>query len=296
MIKALLRAKALTARIFRRAGQANISMAAAGVAFYGFLSVFPAIAFIIALWRFAANPEAIRREMALLAELLPPDAFSLISSQVEALLSAPAANLGWASLVSLLIAFWSARAGVAGLISGLNAVHHRPDHGSLHGTLLALVLTLVLVAIALAALIAAVVVPLVLALIPIGRVAMISLDLANTVLTFFLMLLGLAVTYRFGPNRAGDHRPRLFTLGLLVAVFLWFIASRGFVIYLANFNTYNRVYGSIGAVVILQMWLYLSALAVLFGAAVDAQRAEDITEARQKQGHGQNGQAGKKPA
>ena len=91
--------------------------------------------------------------------------------------------------------------------------------------------------------------------------------------TLGLVVLGLAVTYRFGPNRLDHHRPRLFTLGLLVAVVLWFIVSRGFVIYLANFNTYNKVYGSIGAVVILQMWLYLSAYAVLFGAAVDAERA-----------------------
>lgn len=267
------RLKTRIKRVFLRASHANIGMAAAAVAFFGFLSIFPGIAFVIAIWGFAANPDVIRQEMALVAEFLPADAFSLLNGQVEALLAASGTGLGWATGVSLLVALWSARGGVQGMISGLNAVHHRPDHGSVHGTLLALVLTLVLVSIALGALVAAVVVPLLIALLPLGPTAAIALELANTLLALVLVVLGLAVTYRFGPNRPDHHRPRLLTLGLLVAVVLWFAVSRGFVLYLAHFNTYNKVYGSIGAVVILLMWLYLSAYAILFGAAVDAERA-----------------------
>ncbi len=261
------------ARVLARASRANLGMVAAAVSFFGFLAIFPGIALVIALWSYAAKPDAIRQELALLADFLPPDAFSLLLTQVEALLAANSAELGWTTALSLLVALWSARAGVAGMISGLNAVHHRPDHGSVHGTLLALALTVVLTFIALTALVAAVLVPLALALLPLGKLATLTLELANTAFTLGLVVLGLAVTYRFGPNRLDHHRPRLFTLGLLVAVVLWFIVSRGFVLYLANFNTYNKVYGSIGAVVILQMWLYLSAYAVLFGAAVDAERA-----------------------
>ena len=267
------RLKTRIKRVFLRASHANIGMAAAAVAFFGFLSIFPGIAFVIAIWGFASNPDVIRQEMALVAEFLPADAFSLLNGQVEALLAASGTGLGWATGVSLLVALWSARGGVQGMISGLNAVHHRPDHGSVHGTLLALVLTLVLVSIALGALVAAVVVPLLIALLPLGPTAAIALELANTLLALVLVVLGLAVTYRFGPNRPDHHRPRLLTLGLLVAVVLWFAVSRGFVLYLAHFNTYNKVYGSIGAVVILLMWLYLSAYAILFGAAVDAERA-----------------------
>lgn len=260
-------------RIFARAARAQLAMAAAAVAFFGFLSIFPGIALIIALWSMAANPVAIHQELLLLADFLPPAAYALLQGQVDALLAANKSELGWATVLSLLVALWSARAGVAGMMSGLNAVHHRPDHGSLQGTLLALVLTLVLIVIALAALLAALVVPLVIALLPLGALTALTLELANTVLLLGLVVFGLAVTYRFGPNRPDDHRPPLLTLGLLVAVVLWFIVSRGFVIYLANFNTYNRVYGSIGAVVVLMMWLYLSAYAILFGAAVDAERA-----------------------
>lgn len=265
-------------RVFIRAGNANISMAAAAVAFFGLLALFPGIAFVIAIWSFVADPAAIRQEMILLAEFLPADAFSLLNTQVEALLTADGSELGWTSFVSLLVAFWSARAGVQGMMSGLNAVHHRPDHDSLRGTLRALVLTMVLMAIVLVALVASVAVPLGIALLPLGALASIALELANTLFALCMVVLGLALTYRFGPNRADHHQPRLLTLGLLVAVVLWFAVSRGFVLYLAHFNTYNRVYGSLGAVAILLMWLYLSAYAILFGAAVDAER-EGVPEA-----------------
>jgi membrane protein len=269
------RLKRRLARIFVRAAKAQLGMAAAAVAFYGFLAVFPGIALVIALWSIAADPEAIRRELEILDDFLPPDAFSLLSSQVEALMAANSTELGWTTILSLLVAFWSARAGVAGMISGLNAVHHRPDHGSLRGTLLALVLTLGLISLALLALVAALVVPLVISLLPLGALTALALELANTAFLLALVVFSLGITYRFGPNRAEHHqRPPLLTVGLLVALVLWFVVSRGFVIYLANFNTYNRVYGSIGAVVILLIWMYLSAYAVLFGAAVDAERAE----------------------
>ncbi|MDR0809837.1 MAG: YihY/virulence factor BrkB family protein [Gemmobacter sp.] len=257
-----------------RATRANLGMIAAGVAFFGFLSIFPAFAFVIAVWSFAADPAIIREELDLLADFLPPDALSLLSGQVEALLGANSSDLGWATLLSLLIAFWSARAGVAGMISGLNAVHHHPERNGVHSVLLALALTLVLVLIALAALLVAVVVPLLLNVLPLGSFTALVLEIANALLALGLLVLGLALTYRFGPNRPSHVRANLFTRGLLVAVVLWLVVSRGFVIYLANFNSYNQVYGSIGAVVILMMWLYLSAYAVLLGAAVDAERAQ----------------------
>lgn len=271
MFKAL---KIRSARILARAARANLGMTAAGVAFFSFLSIFPAISSVIALWSFWADPAIIRQEMEIAADFLPADAFSLLNTQLEALLAANSSELGWATLLSLGLALWSARAGVAGLISGLNAVHHHPERGNVHHLVLALVMTLVLVAIALAALLAAVVVPVVLRFLPLGAMTALVLDVANTLLSLALLVLGLALTYRFGPNRPDNHdRPKLFTCGLLVALVLWFAVSRGFVFYLANFNNYNQVYGSIGAVVILLMWLYLSAYAVLIGAAVDAERA-----------------------
>lgn len=258
-------------RVLVRAGNANLGIVAAGVAFFGLLSLFPGIALVIAIWSFVADPAAIRQEMELLADFIPADAYSLLYTQVDALMGTNSSGLGWTTFISLLVGLWSARAGVQGMMSALNAVHHRPDHGSVQGTLRALLLTLILVTVAMAALIAAIIVPLGIALLPLGALTSITLEIVNTLFALGMVVLGLALTYRFGPNRAETHRTRLLTPGLLVAVVLWFAVSRGFVLYLAHFNTYNKVYGSLGAVAILLMWLYLSAYAILLGAAVDAE-------------------------
>lgn len=262
---------ALVVALLRRSNRAELGLIAAGVAFFGFLAIFPTVAVVISIWGFVADPAVIRGELELLQDFLPADAFVLLSGQVDGLLSANNRQLGWTTSLSTLLAFWAARSGAASLIQGLNAVHHLPQRTGLWHQVQALLMTIVLIGLALAAMLAAVVGPLVIGLLPLGRFAAITLELANLALGAASFVLGIALTLRFGPNRA--LAPQLFTRGLLLAIILWALASRGFVIYLANFNTYNQVYGSIGAVAALLMWLYLSVYAVLIGAAYDAERA-----------------------
>lgn len=257
--------------LLRRSNRAELGLIAAGVAFFGFLAIFPTVAVVISVWGFVADPAVIRGELELLQDFLPADAFVLLSRQIDGLLSANNRQLGWTTILSTLLAFWAARSGAASLIQGLNAVHHLPQRTGLWHQVQALLMTILLIGLALAAMLAAVVGPLVIGLLPLGQFAAITLELANLVLGAAALVLGIALTLRFGPNRA--LAPPLFTRGLLLAIILWAMASRGFVIYLANFNTYNQVYGSIGAVAALLMWLYLSVYAVLIGAAYDAERA-----------------------
>ena len=131
----------------------------------------------------------------------------------------------------------------------------------------------------------AVIGPLLIAALPLEIDQVQMLHWLNLGLGLVLVVAAVSLAYHFGPNRPGPNqlgpnqlgpkglgkRPRYFTLGLLVAVLLWAIAARGFVLYLANFPAYNRIYGSIGAVVALLFWLYVSSYAVLLGAAVDAE-------------------------
>ncbi|GLS86292.1 hypothetical protein GCM10010873_12660 [Cypionkella aquatica] len=257
-------------RYYRRTEQAELDLIAAGVAFYAFLAIFPAAAAIIAIWGFISNPSVIREEIELLRGFLPHDAYSLIFGQVEALLAVPSGNLGLATLLSTALALWSARAGVAALIRGLNAIHHLPNRSGHWHQLRAIVLTFVLVGLVLAALVMAVVLPVVVAYLPSAIPSQILAD-SNLLLGVVAAVLAVGMAYRLGPNYTGT-RPPLLSWGLLVAVILWVLATRGFTLYLANFASYNRVYGSIGAVVVLMMWLYVSAYAVLLGAAVDAER------------------------
>jgi membrane protein len=259
--------------VWDRTADRELSLIAAGVAFFGFMALFPALAAVIALWGFMADPTVIRAEVALLADVLPPDAFSLLSQQVEALLATNSRQIGWATLVPTVVALWSARAGVDALLRGLNAIHGLPPRGQVEHLAQALLLTLVLVALAMAAMALAVVVPLVLAALPIDRFEALWLELMNLALVLALVVVAVALIYRMGPNHDDHARVPVLSRGLLIALVLWAAASRGLVVYLANFGSYNKIYGSIGAVVALLLWFWLSAYAILLGAAVDAERS-----------------------
>lgn len=258
-------------RLYRRTEQAELGLISAGVAFFGFLAIFPAVAAIIAIWGTAYDPSVIRTQTELLKGFLPPDAFRLVMSQIEGLLAVRGPQLGWTTILSTLLALWSARAGVAALIRGLNAIYHLPNRPGGHHQLRALLLTLILVGLAMAAMFLAVVAPLIIALLPIALDDALLLHRANLALGLLLVVVAVSLAYRFGPNH-GPTRPPFFSWGLLLAVLLWAAAARGFMVYLVYFPTYNQVYGSIGAVVVLLIWLYVSAYAVLLGAALDAER------------------------
>ena len=266
-------------RLYRRTEQAELDLISAGVAFYGFLAIFPAIAAVIAIWGVVFDPSVIRTQVDLLKGFLPPEALLLVSTQVDALLNAPSSSLRLATVFSTLFALWSARAGVAALIRGLNAVHHLPNRAGHYHQLRALVMTLALVGLAMSAMTVAVIGPLLIAALPLELDQVLTLHRVNLLLGLLLVVAAVSLAYRFGPNRLGP-RPPVFTIGLLVAVVLWALAARGFVLYLANFPAYNRIYGSIGAVVALLFWLYVSSYAVLLGAAVDAERQAILRKAK----------------
>lgn len=250
----------------------ELDLIAAGIAFYGFVALFPSVAAVIAIWSFFADAGVIREELELARAYLPQDAWSLIANQIESLLSLRTDNLTIATILSLLLALWTTRAAVAALIRGLNAIHGLPNRAGHWHQLRAMVLTFVMIGLVICGMLAAVVGPLLLSFVPLGRFASLGLEVVNLGLSLLLVVVGVALMYRLGLNR-NIHHP-LFTRGIFVAVVIWVAASRGFVLYLANFDTYNRIYGSIGAVVALLMWLYLSGYAILLGAAVDAARAE----------------------
>ena len=235
-------------RFYRRTEKAELDLIAAGVAFYAFLAIFPAAAAIIAIWGFLFDPEVIRQEVLLLRGFLPPQAFTLLSDQVEALLAVHSGNLGLTTLLSTVLALWSARAGVAALIRGLNAIHHLPNRSGHWHQLRAIVLTFVLVGLVLAALTMAVVMPLIAAYLP-DVAERWMLAESNLLLGILAGVLAVSLAYRLGPNYSRT-KPPLLSWGLIVAVVLWVLATRGFMLYLANFPSYNRVYGSIGAVVV----------------------------------------------
>ena len=257
---------------YRRLEAAELDLIAAGVAFYAFLAMFPAAAAIIAIWGMISDADLIRQEIVLSKGFLPEQAYELIVDQINSLLTMNSGGIGLTTALSTAFALWSARAGVAALIRGLNAIHHLPNRAGHWHQARALVMTIGMVALVIAVLIMAVVLPLAMAMLPLDHYAARLLTWSNLALGTAAAILSIGAAYRLGPNFSGRNRPPLLSWGLLVALVLWVGATRLFMLYLENFNSFNRIYGSIGAVVVLLMWLYVSAYAVLLGAAVDAER------------------------
>ncbi|KMW60653.1 Ribonuclease BN [Candidatus Rhodobacter oscarellae] len=256
--------------VFRRLSARNLDLVAAGVAFYAMLAVFPAIAAVVALWGFVSDPALVGGQIEALRPFMPEEAFTLVQGQALLFIDAGATTLGWATVISLATALWATRAGVGALVRGLNVIHGaRPRPGFWH-SLAAIALTLGLIAFTLTALVALIGVPLVLALLPLGPATAAALVVSRWALLVAVGLGGLWLVYRFGPNHRAA-RPRWVSPGAAVALALWAAAGWGFTTYIANFGSYNQIYGSIGAVVVLLMWFFISAYAVLLGAALNAE-------------------------
>jgi membrane protein len=203
-------------------------------------------------------------------EFLPDEGYRLLSNQVNALVAQNVSTLGWTSVISTLVALWSARTGVGALVQGVNAISDKQNRGGLRDILTAFVLTFALMGVAIVALVSIVVLPIILAFVPLGPLAGLAVTAVNWLIAVSVVVMGISVIYRYGLNRPGE-RPRWFTPGLWLAVALWALASWSFSYYLSNFGNYNEIYGSIGAVIALLMWFYISAYVVLIGAALNAE-------------------------
>ena len=257
-------------RVWVATGERNLDLIAAGVAFYAMLAVFPAVAAVIALWGFWSDPVIVENQLDLLRRFIPAEAFLLLRGQVDALVRANSSTLGWTTIISIGAALWATRAGVAALIRGVNTVYGtRPRTGFWHWVA-AIAMTFALIAIALTALISVVVVPVALVFLPLGPATGFALSAARWVLVVIVFLTGLGLLYRYGPN-VETSRPAWVSPGAVFALVIWAAASVGFSVYLSNFGTYNQIYGSIGAVIALLMWFFISAYAVLLGAVLNAE-------------------------
>ncbi|MGB7260794.1 MAG: YihY/virulence factor BrkB family protein [Albidovulum sp.] len=250
----------------------NLGFTAAGVAFYTMFAIFPGMAATIAIWGLFADPLVIRDYMAQIHGVIPDAAYGILDTQLSALLAANSRVLGWASGLSVIVALYSVHSGVSALISGLNTIEARAPKSGASRILGSLFLTFALIGLFLAALATVVLVPVALNFVSLGPAEGVIIRFLPWAVMFVVVLLVLGLFYRWAPNVV-RKRHGWVTPGAILAALLWAGASMGFSAYLTNFGSYNRIYGSIGAVVALLMWLYISAYIVLLGAALNAEWA-----------------------
>jgi len=257
--------------VWLRVGDGHFGLIAAGVAFYAMFAVFPGLAAAVGLWGMVADPAVISNYLTVAERFLPPEARTLIHDQVIGLIEAPKTALGWTTALSLGIALYSARAGVSALIQALDVVHRSLPRRFLWGWAVDFILTAALLGSLFVALVTVVVVPILLSYVQFGTFEAWLIKVLPWGAMFLLVVTCLSILYRFGPNVPGGFRSPWITVGVLVAAMAWAGVSIGFSVYLSNFNSYNAIYGSIGAVIILMMWLYLSVWSILLGGAINAE-------------------------
>lgn len=259
-------------------------MFAAGIAFFGLLAVFPAIAVFVTVYGLVANAADVQRHMSPLRGLIPYEAYDLLADQLTALSTRDESQLSVGAVFGFVLAVWSAASGSKALMSGLNFAYAAEERRNyFHRTGLALALTFGGIAVAVVVL--AAVIGMSIAL----KILMLPADLHEVVRLIrwlgmgALVIAAMTLLYRFGPSHRPRHIYYLFP-GAVIASALWVLASAAFSLYIENFSAYDQMFGSVGAVVVLLMWFYVSAYAVCIGAEINAEleREAEAAAAAQK--------------
>jgi len=269
-------AKSTVLTSWKQASAQQAPLLAAGVAFYTFLSLFPALIAGVLTYGLVVSPETVQRQSAEITDALPADAASLVTGQLDSLVSTSSGSLGFGLVVSVMLAVYSASGGVGNLVTAINAMFGIRDTrnfvkkklvalGLTAGALVFLIVVVGLVAAVPAIFDAIDVVPGVRAL----------LEVARWAILLGALVVAIGMLFRIAPDR--DDKTSLVTKGVLVASALWIVVSIGFSTYVDNFGSYGKTYGALAGVVVLLLWLWIGIYAVLLGATIEAVREDIVT-------------------
>lgn len=255
----------------------RLSLVAASVAFYVFLSIFPMLAVAVSIYGLALDPQSAQNQVDALGSFVPKDVLNVLSARIEDLATTQNQSLTLGVVGGILISLWSANRAMKAVAKALNIAYDTREHrGFIKFNAVTLALTL---ASSLAFIVALTVVVFVPILIN-AALASRSASLMTTIgswLVFSLFLTGVfLVIYHYAPSLHRSWRNLL--PGTVTAAVLFIIVSAGFSVYVANFGEYDKQYGALGAVVVTMLWLYLAAFVFLFGAEITAQQHQNREE------------------
>ncbi len=261
-------AKAVAAKVKEN----HVPLNASGVAFWGFLSIIPGLVALVSIYGLVSDPDDIEARIDDVAAALPDEVRQLVVQQLESITATGGGALTIGLIVSVAAALWTASSGVNYLIEALNVAFDRVEsRGFLIRRGLSLLFTvgaLIVVGLVVAVITAA---PAVLSGLGLAGPLRWVVSLALWPVIGLIMMVALAVLYRHGPDRDPDTPWTWTSTGSVLAVVGWVIASVAFQVYVGNFGSYNETYGSLGAIVVMLLWLLISALMVLVGAEVNAE-------------------------
>ncbi|MCZ2814801.1 YihY/virulence factor BrkB family protein [Modestobacter sp. VKM Ac-2984] len=260
----------------------NMPIIAGGVAFFAFLSIFPALIATISIYGLVASPEQVAEQIESLSDQLPDTAQDILTQQLTDITSNAGGALTFGLIASVLGALWTASGGVNNMVKAVNIAYDEVEtRNFLKLRALSLVLTLGAIVFVLFTFALIAVVPIVLDVLPLGGVGTVLAQVLRWVLLLAVVVGSLAVLYRAAPDRDAP-KIRWVSLGSLVVTVIWAVVSVAFSFYVNNFSSYNETYGAIAGVIVLMLWLYLTCYLVLLGAEINAetehQTARDTTQ------------------
>lgn len=260
----------------------NVTLLAAGVAFYSLLAAVPAMAGLLSIYGLAADPKDIGDQVVSALAAAPREVRDLVTSQLESIADSSGGATFFAAILGIAVAIWSASAGVGHLMDALNVAYDEEEKRNwLRRKLVALAFTMGAILFVAVAFGVIALLPALLADTGLGVVGRVLINTLRWVVLFGGMIAGLAVLYRYGPSR-DEPRWRWVSPGAAIAAGLWLVGSLVFSVYTSNFGKYNETYGSLGAIVVAMLWLFLTAAVIIIGAEINAelerQTLRDTTE------------------
>lgn len=262
----------------------RVGLIAAGVAFYGLLALFPAITALIAISGLLVEPSQIVEQLQNLTGVLPQEVISIITAQATSVAGSQTGGLGFAAVLGILVALYSASKGMASLMQGINVAYDEEEtRGFIKLKLVTLGLTLFLMLGLLIAVLAMLGLPAVLAFVDLGPMVEMLITGAFWILLFALTCVGLSVLYRYAASRDAPEWSWA-SVGAVVGCVMWIVASAGFAFYVSHFGSYNESFGALAGAVVLLMWFWISAFIILLGAELNAE-LEAQTRVDTTQGH-----------
>ena len=254
--------------VYKRYSQERISIISAGVAFYGLLAIFPALVVLVSIYGLFTPPATAARHVAELSGYLPPSVLALLRGEMRHIARQTSGTLGLALGAGVVIALWSAHTGMKALVVALNVAYgERERRGFFSLNAVALLLTFVMIVFGLFAMAVIVVVPYISHLLGGSPVLVWCVRAGSWIVLLICAAAAIGMLYRWGPVKS-SYRPWI-GWGSIAAALAWVVISALFSWYTAHFGSYGRTYGSLGAVVVFMVWLWLSALVVIVGAMLE---------------------------
>ncbi|MDE0877496.1 MAG: YihY/virulence factor BrkB family protein [Sphingomonas bacterium] len=258
-------------RAWARADEDNVSLIAAGVAFYAFAAIVPMLAAIVLTYGLVADAETVANDIRALATVLPSDAASVIGDQLQRVVETAQGSKGWGLILALGIALYGATKGTAAMVTALNiAFRVKEERGFVMLRIVALAMVVGAVILVITAMGTTTVLAFLTDLLPWTPDALLAaIRVGGYLLLALIAITGAAALYRFAPNHS-DARWVWLSPGAVLSTLLWLAATALFGVYVSNFGSYGATYGSLSAVIVLLTWLWLSAYVFLLGGELNA--------------------------